>query len=106
MGTLYLVRHGQASLGAADYDQLSDLGRRQCERLGSWFRSHGVRFDAVLTGTLKRHAQSLAAIETGLGATHAAQAQRDGVRDLRQSGLVKVRSGATTLEEIIAATNE
>jgi type IV pilus assembly protein PilB len=36
----------------------------------------------------------------------AAQAQRDGVRDLRQSGLVKVRSGATTLEEIIAATNE
>ena len=36
----------------------------------------------------------------------AAQAQRDGVRDLRQSGLVKVRSGVTTLEEIIAATNE
>ena len=35
-----------------------------------------------------------------------AQAQRDGVRDLRQSGLVKVRSGVTTLEEIIAATNE
>jgi broad specificity phosphatase PhoE len=75
MGRLFLVRHGQASFGAADYDQLSDLGRRQCERLGSWFGSHGVRFDAVLTGTLKRHAQSLAAIETGLGATHAAQAQ-------------------------------
>jgi type IV pilus assembly protein PilB len=36
----------------------------------------------------------------------AAQAQRDGVRDLRQSGLIKVRSGLTTLEEIIAATNE
>jgi type IV pilus assembly protein PilB len=35
----------------------------------------------------------------------AAQAQREGVRDLRQSGLVKVRSGVTTLEEIIAATN-
>jgi broad specificity phosphatase PhoE len=75
MGKLYLVRHGQASFGAADYDQLSDLGRQQCERLGAWFRSHDVRFDAVLTGTLKRHAQSLAAIETGLGATHTAQAQ-------------------------------
>jgi broad specificity phosphatase PhoE len=75
MGTLYLVRHGQASFGAADYDQLSDLGRRQCERLGAWFRSHGRRFDAVLTGTLKRHKQSLAAIETGLGVTHQAQAQ-------------------------------
>ena len=36
----------------------------------------------------------------------AAQAQREGVRDLRQSGLIKVRSGVTTLEEIIAATNE
>jgi broad specificity phosphatase PhoE len=71
MGTLYLVRHGQASFGAADYDQLSELGRRQCERLGAWFRSHGIRFDAVLTGTLKRHAQSLAAIETGLGTKHA-----------------------------------
>jgi type IV pilus assembly protein PilB len=35
----------------------------------------------------------------------AVQAQREGVRDLRQSGLVKVRSGVTTLEEIIAATN-
>jgi type IV pilus assembly protein PilB len=36
----------------------------------------------------------------------AEQAQREGVRDLRQSGLVKVRTGVTTLEEIIAATNE
>jgi type IV pilus assembly protein PilB len=34
------------------------------------------------------------------------QAQREGIRDLRQSGLVKVRAGFTTLEEIIAATNE
>jgi type IV pilus assembly protein PilB len=34
------------------------------------------------------------------------QANRDGVRDLRQSGLVKVRAGFTTLEEVIAATNE
>ena len=36
----------------------------------------------------------------------AEQAQREGVRDLRQSGLVKVRSGVTTLEEVIAVTNE
>jgi type IV pilus assembly protein PilB len=36
----------------------------------------------------------------------AQQAQREGVRDLRQSGLVKVKAGFTTLEEIIAATNE
>ena len=36
----------------------------------------------------------------------ATQAQREGVRDLRQSGLVKVRAGVTTLEEVIAVTNE
>ena len=36
----------------------------------------------------------------------AAQAQKEGVRDLRQSGLMKVRTGATTLEEVISVTNE
>jgi len=36
----------------------------------------------------------------------AAQALKDGVRDLRQSGLIKVRAGVTTLEEVIAVTNE
>lgn len=36
----------------------------------------------------------------------AAQALKEGVRDLRQSGLVKVRAGATTLEEVISVTNE
>jgi type IV pilus assembly protein PilB len=36
----------------------------------------------------------------------ARQAQRDGVRDLRQSGLIKVRAGLTTLEEVITVTNE
>jgi type IV pilus assembly protein PilB len=36
----------------------------------------------------------------------ATQAQKDGVRDLRQAGLVKVRNGSTTLEEVISVTNE
>ena len=66
MGTLYLVRHGQASFGAADYDQLSALGHQQCVRLGQYWRERGMQFDAVLTGTLKRHAQSLAGIAEGL----------------------------------------
>ena len=36
----------------------------------------------------------------------AKQAETEGVRDLRQSGLVKVRGGVTTLEEVILVTNE
>jgi broad specificity phosphatase PhoE len=65
MGSLFLVRHGQASFGAADYDQLSPLGERQCEALGAHWAERGRRFDAVLTGTLKRHRQSLDAIVRG-----------------------------------------
>ena len=34
------------------------------------------------------------------------QARREGVRDLRQSGLIKVRAGVTSLEEVIAVTNQ
>jgi type IV pilus assembly protein PilB len=43
---------------------------------------------------------------SGMAQDIAAQAQREGVRDLRQSGLLKVRSGMTTLEEVISVTNE
>ncbi len=74
MGTLYLVRHGQASFGAADYDQLSELGQRQCHALGQWFSDRGVQFEAVLRGTLRRHAQSLDALAAGHGALPPASA--------------------------------
>jgi broad specificity phosphatase PhoE len=69
MGTLYLVRHGQASFGAADYDQLSPLGAQQCERLGAYFKARGRHFQAVLRGTLRRQEQSLTALLQGLGDT-------------------------------------
>jgi type IV pilus assembly protein PilB len=36
----------------------------------------------------------------------AAQAERDGVRSLRQSGLQKIKQGLTSLEEVLAVTNE
>jgi len=70
MGTLYLVRHGQASFGADDYDQLSDLGRRQSVRLGQYLRERfgeQLRFDAVLTGTLRRQQQTWQGIAEGAG---------------------------------------
>ena len=70
MGNLYLVRHGQASFGAADYDNLSELGHRQSVRLGEYFAGKGLQFDAVITGTLKRHAQTWAGIAQGAGLTH------------------------------------
>jgi broad specificity phosphatase PhoE len=66
MGTLYLVRHGQASFGADDYDNLSDLGRRQSLRLGEYFAQKGIQFDGLIAGTLRRHKQTLAAILEGM----------------------------------------
>jgi broad specificity phosphatase PhoE len=67
MGNLYLVRHGQASFGAADYDKLSELGHRQSVRLGEYFAQRSLQFDAVLTGTLTRHAQTWTGIAQGAG---------------------------------------
>ncbi|WP_395700347.1 type IV-A pilus assembly ATPase PilB [Aquabacterium sp.] len=51
-------------------------------------------------------AQQRIILAEGTAIDIAEQATKDGVRDLRQSGLVKVRLGATSLEEVIAATNE
>lgn len=70
MGTLYLIRHGQASFGAPDYDQLSALGMRQSVRLGEYLAQRGITFDTVLAGTLKRHAQTWEGIAQGASFTH------------------------------------
>ena len=69
MGTLYLVRHGQASLGSDNYDQLSPHGHEQAVRLGEYWRSRGMHFDAVVRGSLVRHEQTLNGILQGLQST-------------------------------------
>lgn len=66
MGTLYLVRHGQASFGAADYDNLSDLGHKQSVRLGQYFAERDIHFDGLIAGTLRRHKQTLEGILQGM----------------------------------------
>jgi broad specificity phosphatase PhoE len=58
MGQIFLVRHGQASFGAADYDCLSSLGQVQGKLLGQWWGECGQRFGRVVTGSLKRHRQT------------------------------------------------
>jgi broad specificity phosphatase PhoE len=68
MAELYLVRHGQASYGSEDYDRLSELGWRQSLWLGEYFAERGMRFDRVVRGTLRRHAETLEGIAEGLGA--------------------------------------
>lgn len=54
MGNLYLIRHGQASFGADDYDVLSPVGERQSQALGEHLAQLGLQLDRCLAGTLRR----------------------------------------------------
>lgn len=77
MGTLYLVRHGQASFGQDDYDRLSPLGQQQSLRLGEYLRERfareGVSIDTVLMGSLRRHRETWQGMAQGAGWTHTPQ---------------------------------
>lgn len=67
MGSIHLIRHGQASWGAADYDQLSELGQRQSSALGmSWEASDWSPTTAV-AGSMKRHAQTAISVIDACG---------------------------------------
>ena len=58
MGTVYLIRHGQASYGESDYDRLSVRGQEQARALGRWMAR--ARLDAIYSGPLKRQVQTAA----------------------------------------------
>lgn len=58
MGEITLVRHGQASFGADDYDKLSPLGHEQSRWLGQYIDAQGWQFDAVYRGALRRHRET------------------------------------------------
>ncbi|OHV42006.1 MULTISPECIES: histidine phosphatase family protein [Pseudofrankia] len=61
MGVIYLVRHGQASFGSADYDVLSELGYRQAALVGAELRARGARVDLAVSGALRRQRETAAA---------------------------------------------
>jgi broad specificity phosphatase PhoE len=67
MAEIYLVRHAQASLGAANYDQLSLLGHQQARVLGTFWHDLKQSFDLVICGTLQRHRETLEGIQEGMG---------------------------------------
>ncbi len=58
MGQLLLVRHGQASWDAEDYDVLSPTGWEQGRILGRALSARGIRPDVVLRGSMRRHAET------------------------------------------------
>lgn len=65
MSEFYLVRHGQASFGKENYDQLSDLGHQQARWLGEYFAERDINFDCVITGEMVRHKETAQGILDG-----------------------------------------
>lgn len=64
MAAIYLIRHGQASFGSADYDQLSEKGRQQAVLLGQYWRSRATP-SKLFCGDLLRHNQTLSGFNEG-----------------------------------------
>jgi broad specificity phosphatase PhoE len=62
MGAIYFLRHGQASFGSNNYDQLSAVGHQQAKVLGQALKARGVKPDVLISGTMQRH------LETATGA--------------------------------------
>ncbi|KQV74869.1 hypothetical protein ASC61_07560 [Aeromicrobium sp. Root344] len=64
MGSVHLIRHGQASFGSDDYDQLSPIGMQQSTALGTSWEASGWAPAIAVAGSMKRHAQTaIAAID-------------------------------------------
>lgn len=66
MGNIVLIRHGQASFGKANYDQLSELGQQQAQLLGECLRDAYPAVDVTVCGTMQRHAQTAEGCLTGM----------------------------------------
>lgn len=69
MTTLYLVRHGQASFAAENYDCLSELGHRQSAWLGEHFAARGIVFSRAVCGILDRQRQTARTLLDAMGSS-------------------------------------
>jgi broad specificity phosphatase PhoE len=67
MGVLLLLRHGQASLGATNYDRLSETGRRQARMAGERLATADLTFEHVVCGSLVRQRDTALAALDALG---------------------------------------
>jgi broad specificity phosphatase PhoE len=76
VGSIYLIRHGQASFGADDYDVLSPTGYRQAEVLGAHLAQLGLTFDRCISGSLFRQRHTA---ETAMAQLKAAGLQTPGL---------------------------
>jgi broad specificity phosphatase PhoE len=108
MGSIYLVRHGQASFGTDDYDRLTDSGFAQARLLGAYFALRNIRFDAIYTGTLRRHTETVQGIVEGSGEAGAwPGAERvPGLDEYDPEAIVAAFAGALPVRDPAAAARD
>lgn len=99
MAELFVVRHAQAAFGTDDYDRLTELGHRQSRWLGEYFAERAMRFDRVITGTLRRHRETLAGISESLAGLPEAHAL-GGLNEYQADVLLAAHLGESSLARI------
>ena len=67
MGMLLLLRHGQGSMGTADYDRLSELGGEQTRLAGARLARAGLSINQVWCGGLARQQETARLVLAELG---------------------------------------
>jgi len=87
--TLVLVRHGQASFGARNYDALSPLGQRQSEVLGAHWRATGFAADGWYSGAMARQISTGAAVRAALGHADSSIVEHSAFDEYDHQGLIR-----------------
>ncbi|MGB1220187.1 MAG: histidine phosphatase family protein [Alcanivoracaceae bacterium] len=70
MAQILLIRHGQASWGKRNYDELSPRGVEQARVLGQALKQRNIQPDRIITGAMTRHKQTAMACLDAMGLPH------------------------------------
>lgn len=98
MPVVVLVRHGQASFRAANYDALSQLGRTQSAAAGTELARRELRDPVVTSGSLVRQRDTAAIIAAEIG-TKSAVTVDDRWNEYDHVGMVRSHAGVVDVSE-------
>lgn len=105
MGVILLIRHGQASFGADDYDVLSDQGHAQARHTGTVLAARGIEPARVITGGLRRQRETAEGLLAGMGVSDLAIAEDPRWNEYDQFGLLGLGPPVEAWPEDLAARN-
>ena len=108
MGTIYLVRHGQAAFGTDHYDRLTEIGFAQARLLGGYFALRQIHFDAVFTGTLRRQTETARGIFEGHSELGTAPLQESfpGLDEYKPEAIMMALTGTLPAPTLAAASRD